>query len=93
MIITWKPIGSRKPPIEYRQPEKDVLSIGEKALDFSRGEKDGVFMIPESFADCVHKAERIGGILHLDLLYRCNGDKKEPDPIDYGEMENITWKE
>jgi hypothetical protein len=93
MIITWKPIGSKKPAIEYKQPEKDVLSIDGDKLDLSWSEKDGVFTIPQFFINYVHKAERIGGVLYLELLYRCDGNIKEPDPIDYGETEVLTWKE
>jgi hypothetical protein len=91
MIITWKPIGSKKPNVEYRQPEPDTLQIGEHTLDMTRAQ-DGIFGIPPEFADYLHKAERRDGTLYLELLYRCNGSLKEPAPIDYGESEVLTWQ-
>ena len=91
MIITWKPIGSKKPNVEYRQPEPDKLQIGEHILDMTR-KQNGVFGIPPEFANYVHKAERREGVLHLELLYRCDGSLREPNPIDYGKSEVLEWQ-
>lgn len=91
MIITWKPIGSKKANVEYRQPEPDKLQIGERILNMVN-EQDGIFSIPFEFADYIHNAERQEGILHLELLYRCDGNLKEPNPIDYGDNKILIWK-
>lgn len=91
MIITWIPVGSKKQAIRYRQPEIDKLQINDaNILDFTEKE-DGVFEVPDGFATYVLRAERKDGVLCLDLLYRCDGSLREPEPIDYGEKERIEW--
>lgn len=95
MIITWKPIGSKKPAIEYKQPEPDVLSIDGSELSFRNDIDNYDFTadIPEDFRFAVMSAKRINGTLHLELLLRTSRPIKEPEPIDYKSEVNLTWQE
>ena len=94
MIITWKPIGSRKPPIEYRQPEPDVLSVNGLELAFRTDIDNYDFTadIPEDLRFAVMSVKRINSTLHLELLYRTSNPIQEPNPIDYKEEVNLIWQ-